>query len=239
MEHVLEIKNDQKPDQKKLRESLRDCYEKIQCCLFPYPGKIAACSAAFDGCLSQIDADFVEQLKDFIPQILGYKDLQLKKINGIDATAGQCYDFLTSYVELFNNSDELPEVSTMHESTLDNYFRKMVRKCLSIYIASATVEIQSVQDLEGLAMIHGFCKKEALQYFHDKVQICNDPEKQRYHKEILSRDIEIFHRKIKEFMEKLFRKKKFEAIMNHVVTAGKVTAAVAAFAMLAFLKLAK
>lgn len=239
LELVLALRDDQKDSQNKLRESLRDCYETIQCCLFPYPGKKVACSADFDGSLSEIDEDFVEQLKLFIPKIFGYSNLQVKKINGVDATGENCFEFLSTYVKMFNDSDELPDVSTMHESTQDNYFRKMVRKSLNIYIASATAELKEIKNVNGLVVLHGLRRKEALEYFLEKVKICNDLEKQAFHVKILLNDIELFHRKVKGFMEKIFRKKRFDETMSYIASAGKITAAVAAFAVLAFMKMSK
>ncbi len=55
----------------------------------------------FKGQLKDIDEDFKQHLKEFIPHILSPSNILVKEISGKEVQCGDLYDYFKEYVKIF------------------------------------------------------------------------------------------------------------------------------------------
>lgn len=113
---ILEIKENQPEELSKIRRNIVECFDKLSCFLMPYPGKKAAMDNNFDGKISDLDPDFVEQLKILADLILNKNHLTVKKANGNNLTSKEFLNYVQTYWKIFE-SENLPNPTTIYEAT--------------------------------------------------------------------------------------------------------------------------
>ncbi|CAG2121196.1 unnamed protein product, partial [Medioppia subpectinata] len=99
LDEKLIIKEDQAEQLKQIRRHIGSIFSKIGCYLMPYPGKTVATNPRFDGRVVDIDSEFVDYLKEFVPLMLNPKNVVVKKIGGQQVTGKQ----LVKYFKLYFN----------------------------------------------------------------------------------------------------------------------------------------
>nr|CDS33517.2 atlastin 2 [Hymenolepis microstoma] len=114
----LEVNDDTPKENILLRSHIKSCFADLQCYLMPHPGLTVAGSPTFNGRLADIDTNFVDQLRDYIPSILSPESLTVKSINGQPVTCGELMEFFRAYMKIFQ-SDELPQPVSMYEATAE------------------------------------------------------------------------------------------------------------------------
>jgi len=213
---VLKSKPNNKPELKSVRESIGSSFEKIECCLMPYPGKDVARKSDYDGRLSLIDDDFRKELFMIISKILHSDGLITKKING---TAVTCAD-LKSYIEAYHTafqSAEIPETATIYELTVDRYMTLLIEQSVDKYkeIFFGNADIVTRQSIE---IVHNNGLTAALETFDNKTKMGN------------SEHADKSRRKLKSLIEATYKEwstntqKSFEAIQKAKETADAAVA---------------
>ena len=138
-EQLLEKKliiNDRQPLQlQRVRKHIRSCFNKISCFLMPHPGKTVATNPKFDGRISAIDEDFLEQLQVFVPILLSPKNLVVKQIGGSDVTGRQLLEYFKVYINIFKG-ETMPEPKSMLEATAEANNRAAVALARDHYSTS-------------------------------------------------------------------------------------------------------
>lgn len=97
----LEMKENQAEELRYVREHINSCYEKIDCFLMPHPGRVATMSNQFTGQLKDIDSEFKDLLKEFVPALLHPDNVMIKKIGGQNIKAKNLLQYLSSYWNMF------------------------------------------------------------------------------------------------------------------------------------------
>lgn len=81
---------------------------------------------------SDIDEDFVQQLKLFVPSILAPENLVKKAINGKDVTCKELFEYIRAYVKVFG-SNQLPEPKSILSATAEANNLAAVAVCKDFY----------------------------------------------------------------------------------------------------------
>lgn len=164
------IVNDRQPLQlQRVRKHIRSCFNSISCFLMPHPGKTVATNPKFDGRISAIDEDFLEQLKVFVPILLSPKNLVVKQIGGSDVTGRQLLEYFKVYINIFKG-ETMPEPKSMLEATAEANNRAAVALARDHYATS-------MEQLCGGKM----------PFIHPK-------ELEKKHNEVLTASIEVFEK---------------------------------------------
>lgn len=80
----------------------------------PYPGDAVTQDENYDGQICLIASQFIDALKELVPNIFAPKNLILKKINGRNIRAKDFVHYLKSYATIFNGKD-MPEPKSIYE----------------------------------------------------------------------------------------------------------------------------
>ena len=87
-------------DLQETREQITNCFEKIGCYLLPHPG-FSVTKKTYDGSVSQIEDGFLRLLGGLCGKVFGH-EMEPKRINGRDLTAGELGEFVKAYSEMFH-----------------------------------------------------------------------------------------------------------------------------------------
>ncbi|VDP73611.1 unnamed protein product [Echinostoma caproni] len=115
-----------------VRRHIRSCFSRVSCFLLPHPGLKVATNPTFDGRLSDIDPEFVNELRIFVPTVLSPSSLQMKKINGETINCREWLTYFKAYMEIYQG-DTLPEPRSMLEATAEANNLNAIMKCQEYY----------------------------------------------------------------------------------------------------------
>jgi len=118
LDRRLQVSDKQHPELQSLRKHIRSCFREISCFLMPHPGLKVATNQHFDGRLSDIEPDFIENLKMLVPMLLAPENLIIKEISGNKVKAKELVTFFEAYMNIYSGS-ELPEPKSMLEATAE------------------------------------------------------------------------------------------------------------------------
>ncbi|VIO86499.1 Uncharacterized protein BM_BM6820 [Brugia malayi] len=167
LERRLQVSEKQHLELQQLRKHIRSCFEQISCFLMPHPGLRVSTNPVFRGQISDIENEFQQQLRSFVPRLLDCNNLVLKRINGREITCRELVEYFRAYMTIFQGED-LPEPKSMLMATAEannlaavstskaHYVRRMEDVCGgdAPYMSSA-----------DLAAEHERCYKEAIKLF--------------------------------------------------------------------------
>ncbi|VDN13355.1 unnamed protein product [Dibothriocephalus latus] len=129
----LEITPGMHPEHVSLRNHIVSCFSRLRCFLMPHPGLRVSTNPNFDGRVAEIDAEFVEQLGRFVPQLLSPANLDVKMIHGQAVTCRDLMEYFKVYVKIYQG-DTLPEpMSTLQATAEANNLTTLIR-CKEQYI---------------------------------------------------------------------------------------------------------
>ena len=191
MNKVLTAKPDQSPELKSVREFIKASFDKLGCCLMPYPGKDVARNKEYDGRWSKMDEDFLNELKLVIPSLLAPENLVVKKINGVEMNSNLLNEFIQSSFALFR-SNQLPEAQSIFESTVDKYMMSIVAKCVEVYNSNALNSKSTIIDEASVGTVHEFAKSKAMLAYAEEKKMGNAEHVAKY-RTILESQIEVNH----------------------------------------------
>lgn len=116
-----------------LREHIKCCFDDVQCYLMPHPGRTVATSPTFNGRLSDIDPEFVEQLRDYVPHVLEPSRLKVKMINGQAVTCKELVEYLRAYVKIFKG-EGFPKPVSIYSATAEANNLNASNRSREIYV---------------------------------------------------------------------------------------------------------
>lgn len=169
-EEVLEI-DSQREELFSVRESITNSFERFACCLLPHPGKIVAGTKNYDGRWSEMDEEFKDELQKLIECLLLPENLIIKRINSTDVNVREMQQYIQEYFKLFQ-SNNVPEVSTIYELTVDSYMNNLVRMCIDEYKQAVYVNNDLIGE-ENMEIVHENCKKKALEEYDEMKKMGN------------------------------------------------------------------
>jgi atlastin len=103
LEKRLAIKDGQLPELQEIRRNIESCFNKINCYLMPPPGKIVA-NQTFYGTIADIEPEFIDCLKTFVPLMLDPKNVVVKKIGGRQVTGKELMEYFKVYINIFRSN---------------------------------------------------------------------------------------------------------------------------------------
>ena len=178
----IDKKLQEKPSQdefhRRLRSQMKECFESIECWLFPYPGK-AVRESNFTGSVFNASAEyreFARQVQDCIEVVLNLNTFPFKALNGNDLTARDFFDMFKSYVEIFN-SDKLPSSSDLYNATAHRCNSIIMDKCVAAFVQAFETALSSVQFLDEpeFTKIQETAEKEAVALFQKSRKMGDSP----------------------------------------------------------------
>ena len=190
----IERKLAEKPQQdefhRKLRSQMRECFESIDCFLFPYPGK-ATREKGFTGSVVNASPDyreFARQVQLCIQQILNPDNFSFKTLNGNVLTAPDLFKMLMSYVEIFN-SDKLPSASDLYDATAHHCNGIIIDRCVTAFAEAFQSALSSVQFLndQEFDSTKQTAEKKALDLFQNSRKMGDGPVVQAAQSELKSK----------------------------------------------------
>jgi len=184
---ILTPKSDQNQELQSVRETIFDSFEKIECCLLPYPGKVVACRKSYDGRWSEMDEDFKVQLKGIIEYILLPTNLIPKRINSKDVRVSEMKKFIKNFLNLFK-SNEIPMIESIYEYTVENHMVDLIDKCVDDYKLTVYRNADIITE-ENLQTVHEKCKEKALELYRKDTKLGTTEHEEKY-KNMLDNEIE-------------------------------------------------
>ena len=126
------LTNDREPlEVQRVRKHIRSCFNDLSCFLMPHPG-LHVGKSSFDGRLTSIDDDFLEQLETLVPLLVSPEKLVVKKISGSEVTGRQLMEYFKVYINVFKG-ETMPEPKSMLEATAEANNRAAVALARDFY----------------------------------------------------------------------------------------------------------
>lgn len=182
LERRLQVSEKQHPELQSLRKHIRSCFQEISCFLMPHPGLKVATDQHFDGRLSDIEPEFVSQLKQLVPLLLAPCNLVIKQISGQKVRVKELLTYFESYMEIYKGS-ELPEPKSMLEATAEANNLSAVAAARELY--SQQMEAVCGGDKpfissETLQTSHQQALDKASETFHSRRKMGGDEFSEKY-----------------------------------------------------------
>ncbi|XP_054157456.1 atlastin-3-like [Oppia nitens] len=118
LDKKLAIKDNQPTQLQRVRRHINSCFNDIECYLLPHPGPRVATSPTFDGRAVDMDDEFVDALKQFVPLMLDTPNLVVKEIGGRQVTGKELMEYFKVYIKTFAG-ETMPEPKSMLEATAE------------------------------------------------------------------------------------------------------------------------
>ncbi len=182
-EKVLNIQKNANSD---VRKYIKNSFDSLRCALLPYPGKKVddgRYKDSYNGNWKDMDEDFREELVNLIENLFSPSNLIVKKINGVEITAGKFKNFIKSYVELFQ-SEKLPEVSTLYDSMMKNQFGLIIDECFEIYRSNIHQNLSQVTRIDEIGSFHETRRNLALEKFSKIRKMGTEKEAEKFRKDL-------------------------------------------------------
>ncbi|XP_063370653.1 atlastin-like [Cydia amplana] len=104
LRHKLQMQTEQPLELREVRERLSSSFERVECCLLPYPGLRAATDPAFSGQLAgNMTEEFKASLLEFVPLLLAPSRLRVKAVGGRVLRARDLALHLRAYLDTFRH----------------------------------------------------------------------------------------------------------------------------------------
>lgn len=165
----LRITEGQPEELKKLRSGISSSFTEICGFLMPRPEHKVTSVKTFDGCLSDINNDFKEQLRELVSSVLTPCNLKVKKINGCEISCKELLYHLEMYAKMFKNGG-LPEHTSVFEAVVEANNSTAVDRALDNYRNNMEKVFNGERpylDPESLKEEHQRVQKSALEQFDE------------------------------------------------------------------------
>ncbi|KAM7543076.1 hypothetical protein Aperf_G00000007015 [Anoplocephala perfoliata] len=190
----LEVGGDMPKENILLRRHIKSCFADLQCYLMPHPGLTVASSPTFNGRLVDIDSNFVQQLRNYVPSVLSPASLTVKTINGQPVTCGELVEFFRAYMKIFQ-SDELPQPVSMYAATAEVNNLNACNRSRSLYVKSMNEVCGPHKPFVANRVIeeaHQRCQEKALKEFRKSPKMGGDDLAEGYEKKLVQEIDELY-----------------------------------------------
>lgn len=161
LDNLLVIKPGQPEELKSVRSFIKSSFDRLSCCLLPYPGKSVARDSSYDGRWRLMEEEFLDELKGVIPKILKDENLVTRKINNVEMNGKQISEYFEKFIELFKTGSSV-QPQSIYETTIDKFMSGIVAQCFDIYKVEANRGNSSIVDENGIASVYASAKNAAL-----------------------------------------------------------------------------
>jgi atlastin len=219
-EEVLKIDEDHQPNMKELRRNVKKPFEIMECFLMPHPGFKVSGKNQFDGRWSDINTDFMTNLKVFIPKMLSPENLILKKILGRPATAQTLYDQIKEYRNIFN-SDKVPNPKALHEVFAEGLLTDLIEDIFNEYEKTMEDISKKVENMSDLQSYYNTALENSKSKFNEATKIGDSKMKENFLTKLINR-INDSYEKIKKQMEATFNQREMEERYKIAICCGRI-----------------
>ena len=168
IERKLQEKPKQDESHRRLRKQMKECFESIDCFLFPHPG-IAVRESSFTGSVVNASKEyrlFAQHVQQCVEQLLNPDHFPLKTLNGNFLTGRDVLEMFKSHVEIFN-SDQLPSSSDLFNAAAHRCNAMIITRCVTAFVQTFESSLSSVPFLstQEFAKTQKTAEKEARTLF--------------------------------------------------------------------------
>ncbi|CAO1398352.1 unnamed protein product [Diamesa serratosioi] len=188
---LLQIKDNQNPSLRSVREYVHQSFNKISCYLLPDPGKIVRRNpSSYKGEWSKIDEDFTNALNETIIDVLKPSELIPKKINGNVLKASELRDFMKMYFKAIE-SGETPKIESIYDITVRSQMNILIGDLLNKYkeLLSKNVNFADPSFTTTIEINHQIYKNYTM-LLYDNLRKMGSSEHKRVYKQQLDDEIE-------------------------------------------------
>lgn len=188
LDDLLVVKPNHHEELKSVRLFIKSSFDRLSCCLLPYPGKSVARDSNYDGRWSLMDEDFRNELKAVIQELLKPENLVTKKINNIEMNAEMVNEYFQQYITLFQEGSSV-QPQSIYETTIDKFMMAILEKCLIVFKSHVSVNRDSIQDENGINHVF-VTSKEAAFTIYDTEKKMGSPDHINKYRTILDTKME-------------------------------------------------
>jgi atlastin len=149
---------------RKVRKTLTNVFEEINCFLLPHPGN-AAKENNYRGSLRPLEPVFLKNLKSFLENLIIIDELKPLHIGGNPVTGWELMAYFSKYIELLNGQKIAKPVS-LHDATVEANLDSIVEDCVS-FVRKAVDEAMTEFDFIPLEELKVICER----YTHQGIDI--------------------------------------------------------------------
>lgn len=201
---ALEVKDNQIPELQSLRQNISSSFQKLDCCLLPYPGEDVATNQDFNGSWKSISNKFKDELVILIENLLGPENLEPKKINGKHMTSFEIKVFMKECFEAIQSGDII-QMESVYESAIRNQMNTLLNKCVEHYNESLP-KIENISLTDNFQTYHDKAESKSLEMFRTEKKMGESEHENKYRESLGNKLMKIFEewRKLTEItLEKL------------------------------------
>lgn len=191
LKSFLQIREFHTPELKSIRQYMEASFDKLNCFLMPYPGKIVARNSTYDGSWSDIDEEFVDAMKELFPVLLAPENLTLKTVNNKLVKAYELSVYIKLYIELYKSKD-LPAANSIYDSTMDNQFQILNSKCVEIYINAVEADQEALENVTQIDKLHETSKLKAFEFFINEKKFGSSEDGEKFKEDLNAKLIKAF-----------------------------------------------
>ena len=188
LDNLLVVKSNHQEDLKSVRTFIKSSFDKLSCCLLPYPGKCVARDSTYDGRWSLMDEEFRDELKAVISHLLNPENLVTKKINNVEMTAEMVNEYFQQYVALFQAGSSV-QPQSIYEATIDRFMMAIVVKCFDVFKNQVANNKNAIQDENGITQVFNTSKEAAIALYNAERKMGTAEHETKY-REILNKKME-------------------------------------------------
>lgn len=191
-----------------IKERIWSSFEEVDCFLMPHPG-LTVDSEDFDGRLSEIKGDFLQNMNALVTSILDPANLLVKRIAGREMTCQDLYTCIKAFSDVFKGG-KLPPTTTWREATAKDQNKEAAKEAVEVYkkgIQAMFAKVDVKRSLEKLAKEHERLKKEAMNLFVNTPKMGGEKMSKDY-KTNVEQDIEELYEESRVALESKIRSNK-------------------------------
>lgn len=182
--NVLKVEDFQSSDLQSVRKFISSSFDIVSCYLMPSPGDTVNegqdydTKVAFDGSWKAMRNIFFVELKNVISWLFDKKNLKIKSINHKLINAEELKTYIDNYIKALA-SDDMPNITTMYEATLESFIANLVSKFVAQYnkimvISTISSENNSKDILDDMFMAHNYSMTHMLLQFYQSKKMGNE-----------------------------------------------------------------
>lgn len=179
LESVLVVEPTQPAELQAVRNHVKSSFEKLSCCLMPYPGNAVARDSAYDGRWRPMEADFLNQLTAIISNLLTPENLVTKKINNVEMNAREVNEYFQQFINLFIDGSSV-QPKSIYESTIDKFLSAAVVRSFDGYKSQINSGLSAISDENGIATLDGSSKAAGFAVYEAERKMGTDEHVSKY-----------------------------------------------------------
>ncbi|KAG5673109.1 hypothetical protein PVAND_003183 [Polypedilum vanderplanki] len=183
LENTLVVKPHHPEELKSVRTYLKSSFEKLSCCLLPYPGKTVARDSNYDGRWASMDEEFLDELKILISSLLKSENLTTKKINGIEVNGKQANEYFQQYITIFQSNSSI-QPQSIYETTIDKFLTALVLQCFQIYKNHVNQTVGNINNETEITNVLHSSRNAALSTYDGERKMGNAEHIQKYRNDL-------------------------------------------------------